>query len=602
VTRVVLVTAVCVVMQAVWSGLFIADVSRRSERAGAVATQIQRVASLADFRAAFLRERTARELDTYVSGLGLDITIIEDALGFSIAGELAAAEREVDALVDVVVELGSGTSSARTAIADLRTGEGAGADTLVAFDERLEEVIDLAITDLEAIAPSIGAESDVVRRVRQYQLLSAATDASGTRMESTAYLIVPSDQSSTDSLTVSIAARDRAERALDDFVEQSTAEERAKWAGVIASSGTPGLDEVEARLAAGGEVGFDDPMLLLDLGKAFGEALLARDRLRSIVPDVSDAVRVEADRVVAGAERERTIALWLTAGVSAAMVLLGVAVGRSIARPLRTVERRAIALSNGEMAGSPLSARGPRDVATVAAALNDASATLGTIERQLGALAAGDLDHADLSVAAPGSLGAYVHASVERLSGAMAEGERLRTQLHLQATHDSLTGCLNRRVALEEVEAACATATSALAVLFVDLDGFKSVNDEHGHGAGDTVLVRVAERIRRNLSSTERLFRLGGDEFVVLALSTDEEAAVSLGARIRLAVAHPIATDAATVQIDASIGVAMHRPGEELDAANELIRRADVAVYHAKSQGRGRVAVFGELSEVQPAR
>jgi len=129
-------------------------------------------------------------------------------------------------------------------------------------------------------------------------------------------------------------------------------------------------------------------------------------------------------------------------------------------------------------------------------------------------------------------------------------------------------------------------------VLFVDLDGFKAVNDNHGHRTGDEVLRQVARRMSDELREGDFMARLGGDEFVVgIEDVTDEAAAVTLAERLIEAVSHPIkVSDVLAVNVGASVGIALGRGGET--DVETLLHEADLAVYRAKASGRGCAELF----------
>jgi diguanylate cyclase (GGDEF)-like protein len=128
-------------------------------------------------------------------------------------------------------------------------------------------------------------------------------------------------------------------------------------------------------------------------------------------------------------------------------------------------------------------------------------------------------------------------------------------------------------------------------VLFLDLDGFKTVNDSLGHGIGDTVLVEIAARLRIGVRSGDVIARLGGDEFCVLCerVAGDDEAE-ELAARLIDIVAVPMAIAGRSIELGTSIGVAVDDGGAA--SIEKLIRNADVALYQAKEAGRGRVSCF----------
>ncbi|MCO1653682.1 putative bifunctional diguanylate cyclase/phosphodiesterase [Pseudonocardia humida] len=170
---------------------------------------------------------------------------------------------------------------------------------------------------------------------------------------------------------------------------------------------------------------------------------------------------------------------------------------------------------------------------------------------------------------------------------------RLREeQLRHQALHDPLTGLPNRAMFLDRLARALDLARRegrAVSVAFLDLDGFKAVNDALGHAAGDALLVRVAERLRGAVRRTDALARLGGDEFAVLVEDGDPaRAAAGLVEALRT----PFALAERTVAVSTSVGVATAEPDgpDDLRAPN-LLHRADVAMYAAKTAGRGRVRV-----------
>ena len=180
-----------------------------------------------------------------------------------------------------------------------------------------------------------------------------------------------------------------------------------------------------------------------------------------------------------------------------------------------------------------------------------------------------------------------IQALVQDVSARVEAAEQL---LHI-ATHDTLTGLANRRMLTERLSHALARAErtgEAVALLFIDLDGFKRVNDLHGHAVGDEVLINVADRLRSVARGTDFVARLGGDEFVIL-LDTDVHPGSpgSLTERVFEALSSPCRFTGGEAMIGASIGVAMHPPLSNLAA--DLIRRADAAMYEAKSAGKGCV-------------
>lgn len=162
-----------------------------------------------------------------------------------------------------------------------------------------------------------------------------------------------------------------------------------------------------------------------------------------------------------------------------------------------------------------------------------------------------------------------------------------------QATHDALTGLANRTLFEERLGAALARDDSDVtAVVFIDLDRFKLINDLHSHATGDEVLRAVADRIAGSIRPYDTAARWGGDEFLVLLERLpDEAAAVEVVQRISSSLAHPVHVSKREVAVTVSMGVALMEPHDGLDA-NELIRRADTAMYEIKNSGRDGFALF----------
>ena len=188
----------------------------------------------------------------------------------------------------------------------------------------------------------------------------------------------------------------------------------------------------------------------------------------------------------------------------------------------------------------------------------------------------------------------------------LTEHKRLEKQLAHQAFHDALTGLPNRALFLDRLEHARARAErrhSSVAVLFVDLDNFKVVNDSLGHAAGDALLSTVAQRLSACIRPGDTIARLGGDEFTVLLEEVTElETATEVAARIADALRLPLTLGGRTLFISASIGVAQSglAAGDAPPAqVGDLLREADIAMYQAKNGGKARCAVFDRQMNAQ---
>lgn len=199
-----------------------------------------------------------------------------------------------------------------------------------------------------------------------------------------------------------------------------------------------------------------------------------------------------------------------------------------------------------------------------------------------------------------------VESTVNRHEGGLifnsrdiTERVRLQAQLQHNAEHDPLTDLPNRALFTRRVQQALSGRRSSdrgTAVLFIDLDGFKAVNDTIGHQAGDELLVQAARRLHDAVRQSDTAARLGGDEFAALIVgdgtrdrSARERHILELADRLRGTLSQPYDIDGNDVRVAASIGVAFAEPGL---GAGELLRNADLAMYRAKAAGKGRVELY----------
>ncbi|WP_125098176.1 diguanylate cyclase domain-containing protein [Leucobacter chromiireducens] len=200
---------------------------------------------------------------------------------------------------------------------------------------------------------------------------------------------------------------------------------------------------------------------------------------------------------------------------------------------------------------------------------------------------------------------------LDTLQSVAAQAERvlehlqLQAQLRHRALHDGLTGLPNRVLFAERLEQLLATAArtgEACAVLFIDLDGFKAINDGAGHAAGDEVLRAVAARLRASCRAGDTVSRLGGDEFVVAVSGATNAAVTALAERIRTAVRMPLDTVVRGAALSSSVGVARWEPTStgRAPTVDGLMHAADAAMYAAKNRGKDAVIVreWGERGEL----
>jgi diguanylate cyclase (GGDEF)-like protein len=191
------------------------------------------------------------------------------------------------------------------------------------------------------------------------------------------------------------------------------------------------------------------------------------------------------------------------------------------------------------------------------------------------------------------------HASIllenGRLEHSLAQVTQLKEQLRHQAYHDALTGLPNRPNLLEAVERELGSGTGSAAVLYLDLDRFKTVNDTWGHGAGDELLAEFARRLAGSVRPQDLAARIGGDEFAVLVRDVDAESAVAVARRVLEAIDGTYELGCGDVACHVSVGIAVGAAGST--SGEDLIRNADIAMYSVKRSERTYTLYEADLHE-----
>jgi diguanylate cyclase (GGDEF)-like protein/PAS domain S-box-containing protein len=253
--------------------------------------------------------------------------------------------------------------------------------------------------------------------------------------------------------------------------------------------------------------------------------------------------------------------------------------------------KRLLGAGDGKLLGAPLTGLAhPEDVGAVDSLLDRAMRSPGERVIAEWRLRLGDGTWLPVETVATSGLLNGDAPGVALNTRDLRERKALEQKLTFQAFHDPLTRLANRSLFRERVEHALERRQSGdTAVLFIDLDNFKTINDSLGHAAGDHVLVETAHRLRSALRAEDTAARLGGDEFGVLLEDADVTASARVAERIRSALGVPFWVVGQEVFISASIGIATREAG---DTATELLRNADVAMYTAKTKGKARFEVF----------
>lgn len=197
------------------------------------------------------------------------------------------------------------------------------------------------------------------------------------------------------------------------------------------------------------------------------------------------------------------------------------------------------------------------------------------------------------------SVGEFFHGEQKLFVGIchdISERRKFTEHIAFLAKYDGLTGCANRREFIEELSKAiqvCESSERKIAVLFIDLDGFKQINDNHGHRVGDRLLKLTAERFQKTLRDTDLLGRVGGDEFVVsIILDSATETAYQIARRLLETLKEPFVIDNRALSVTASIGISLF-PDDGI-TADEVINEADIAMYQAKVEGGNCIRLFDQ--------
>ena len=581
------------------------EVAESRRLAATVSESTEELVLLTELRARVLDERNWTAAVSGVADIGFDPVVVEAVVGIDMSRELDEARTSVDSLLVAVdwPELGDDIDGARADEAAVLDDINTAYEAIAAS---VENRSDLALDALLEVAGDISDGSDLVDALRVLE--AAATARRAVTLELTAYFgaqFTGLDGSTAERRTLTeqrseyrdaiadvarIAGPDtEAIKALNAVeASEDVIAFRAALSSLLASNLQ--VADVEGFDIAGIFSRLDEVAATFQAANSSVEQHL--ELVRAAGADVDTTSRALEDAAAAATRG----ALYRIGVLVAASLLFVMGLARAIGRPLRQLAAGVRDLRDGD-GMSPLRPAGPAEVREAMHAINEAAAHLELAERQARALAIGQLDSPVLEERAPGALGRSLQETVQTLASSLSQREEFRRRLTHEASHDSLTQLANRKASLAQLNRGLARAQrtgATLAIMFVDLDDFKDVNDKYGHAAGDTVLCAVGERLVTAVREGDHVGRLGGDEFLIVAEPIAGAAeAVALAERIAETVGRPISIGSASVRVTVSVGLALADEHTTL-TGDELLRDADLAVYKAKELGRSRVELCDE--------
>ncbi|WP_421119276.1 diguanylate cyclase domain-containing protein [Aquihabitans daechungensis] len=561
-----------------------------------VQTEVGVLADLTELRRALLEARTPVEIEVRAKEIGVDQDTALRLLGID--------EPATAGLDDVAARLGSLPP-------DARPFSTARLDGIRAASERS---VDLALIDqfdqLDALARQRWEQR--LRRLRTDVVDTGNTGLnhrlddleSSTRGGSAAITMVTEladywfgtladdDRAGPARAGVAVASQ-QFDQALAELAASTDADVAAAAEEIAADrSGTPFDAAVDDAVAGRPPAPLADGADLEAIAATFTSSADLFGPLLEIMEERTAQLDASATALAEEATREARISALGLIVALVALLVVSLAVAASLDQPLSRLIEGMRRVGEGDLDVGPLPVEGPVEFAEATAAFNDVVSNLNRIEGKVDALANAELDDPRLQEPLPGALGDSMQRSIQLLSDSVADRDALQERLAFQATHDALTLLPNRLGALEALDGAIARSSRSgapLAVLFLDLDGFKAVNDTFGHQTGDDVLCEVARRLDEEARTGDFCARLGGDEFVIIAENVaGPEGAAALARRVTHRIAEPYAVGPAGLKqtnLGVSIGIAMRDLPN--DTPLSVVNRADEAAYRAKRAGSG---------------
>jgi diguanylate cyclase (GGDEF)-like protein len=572
------------------------EAEEKREVAKLVQGHVIAVARIMDTRVAVADELSQSTVVVVAADLGIDIDRLSELYGADYGAALATARAAVDA--DPVL-------SSEPSLADTRLRVQAFRSDVDAATTTFDEVVSLGGQVTEVIGGLAAARLLEIHDLLLHNDLAGTLNArshalddavevmtAGNRRAEMAVRLIragPDAQLLLELLDASSQQRSATERLVAEFGADAEIAAQELNDDPAVQRFDVVLDEVAATYLMG-----EISPLVEDwtaFGVAFVDGTAWASRLQDLVLAAADDMQEQARRYeqrASGAMRGQIVR---TAVPAALAVIVALLLARSVSRPARRLEAAALEVNHGRFALDPIPTTGPRELSDVAAAFNEMAVTLAAVESQAMALA-DDPDAEQPALQLPGRTGRALHTALDHLRTSMRRTEQDRRELEHTATHDGLTGLLNRSAALTMIDrdlAQVARAQGSVMALFIDLDGFKAINDEHGHAAGDQALWLTAEALRASTRTADMVARFGGDEFLVSGIVSGKAEVETLAERVRQAIAScEITTPSGSTAVRCSIGMALG--AGDVTTVDGLIGQADLSLYEAKRLGANRTA------------
>lgn len=577
--------------------------------ANRIVREMDRSNAILDAYGALIDEQRMTAMAVAAGHLGVTTEQIGPLFDIDFAAQLANSRRRVSAdpyLASVLVRTGLGAvlDSTRQQV-DAGTAPSSAVEALYAsLSTAVHEEWMNQILSAQETSTAVTGTAELARVMTSLTYTADVFSAGNAQTRAMANLLLPSLPGADTALVDLVASTTRYKIAEGRLLRSLSPTAQSRWISSI--SANPNAQRFEAQIDLD-LIGRSDPLPFGNAIELVRFGLDRQDALLSMAQHVADSATSDArslEHRSTDAFRHLAFALILVAGLTLTLALFTV---RSITVPARRLHHRAIEVTTGRLSPEDLDEMGPRELAQAARAMNEMVASLRSVESQAIALAAGDLARAQSLDAAPGELGRVVHEAIDGLRTSIAHQNELRSKLAYEASHDTLTGLMNRRALVEHLDSLIAAPAGATAptrpgeaskpahrpgavVFFLDLDGFKQINDRAGHAAGDQVLQDVAARLAQVVPATSVVARLGGDEFVVVfpgSMAMDN--AVATAQRLIDAVGDHVMIRGERRELGTSVGIAF---AQDSDRPDEVLRDADLALYRAKQGGRGRAVVF----------